>query len=832
VEPLVVSLDDPSACDPALAGGKGAGLARMRQAGLPVPAGFVVTAAAHPSATAARGSAPMRAGTRFRGELATALRTLPRGVSLAVRSSAEAEDSQDLSYAGIYASFLNVRGTRDVLRRVAEVWASADGPAARSYRAQHSLEEAPVRMAVVVQQLVPADAAGIAFTVDPVTGSAERVLIEATLGLGEGLASGSTSADFFALDAGSGEIVERRVATKASRLAATSKGGVATREVGVTLRDRPALADRELAEVGRLVAAVRELFGDHRDIEFAVASGAVSLLQARPVTALAPSPAEAPSIVLSPADDRHAWVPLPMLGAAVPRLLEDVATSYVEASRRCFEETGAPRARFHVLGRFDGLLYARSPRVAEKEVRSRLQRHQRREARLRAAGSSLYAAEIEPHARAAYRRVNRFAELRGAGLEERVAHLETAIAEHAEVIGDLHWRLVSLTTLDWPSAFQRVTGDPATEAGVLLQAIDNRTMQLIRRVRGLAALARGDATLGAMVRAADVEALAQPSPNARPAVRRFRGRLLRLLRDFGTRSGTGFGSAIGPLDPTWNMRPAALLELVASYAEHDPVALARMEGAARRERNAARRRVRRGLAASPARLGRFDALYARAVDQVRVTENHNHLMEQGVAGGLREAIALVGEELAEQRTLGAATDVVHLSLAELQRLARGKPIERLPDLVSERRREYERVSHLEAPRRLGSGAPPPEPPRPGTAPETGAGRHGDRLMGTAASGGRQVSIARVALPGAPRPVLHGGEILVARNAGPDWTPVLPLLGGLVLDEGATFQHAALVAREYRIPAVVQTREATRFVRDGQRIAVDGTAGVVELAPSE
>ena len=81
-------------------------------------------------------------------------------------------------------------------------------------------------------------------------------------------------------------------------------------------------------------------------------------------------------------------------------------------------------------------------------------------------------------------------------------------------------------------------------------------------------------------------------------------------------------------------------------------------------------------------------------------------------------------------------------------------------------------------------------------------------------------------------MLHGGEILVARNAGPDWTPVLPLLGGLVLDEGATFQHAALVAREYRIPAVVQTREATRFVRDGQRIAVDGTAGVVELAPRE
>ena len=619
---------------------------------------------------------------------------------------------------------------------------------------------------------------------------------------------------------------------KARRLGAASRGGVATRAVRAALRDAPALDDRALVEVGRLAAAARELFGGHRDIEFAVASGTTWLLQARPVTALAPPPAEPARIALSPADDRHSWVPLPMLGAALPRLLQDVATSYAAASRRCFEETGASRARHHVLARFDGLLYARSPRVAQREVRARLRRHQRREARRRAAGSSLYAAEIEPRARNAYRRVNRYAELRRAGLEERVAHLETAAAEHAHVMGDLHWRLRAASTLDWPSAFARLTGEPAAEAGVLLQAIDNRTTQLIRRVRGLAALARGDAALGAAVRARDVEALTRPPLDARPAVRRFRGRLRRLLRDFGTRTGSGFGSAAGPLDPTWNMDRGAVLDLVGSYAEHDPAALAGAERTARRQRDAARRRVRRRLAGRPARLARFDALYAWAIDDVRVMENHNYLMEQGVAGGLREAIALVGEALAARGLLAAADDVVHLSLAELGQLARDKSIERLPQLLAERRREHERVSRIEAPPRLGSGALTPGPPLPGTAPGAGAGLDGDRLVGTAASGGRHAGRARVALPGAPRPVLHGGEILVARNAGPDWTPLLPLLGGLVLDQGATFQHAALVAREYRIPAVVQTREATRVVRDGQRIAVDGTAGVVELAPEE
>ena len=79
--------------------------------------------------------------------------------------------------------------------------------------------------------------------------------------------------------------------------------------------------------------------------------------------------------------------------------------------------------------------------------------------------------------------------------------------------------------------------------------------------------------------------------------------------------------------------------------------------------------------------------------------------------------------------------------------------------------------------------------------------------------------------------IESGDILVARNAGQDITPVLPLLGAIVLDEGAIFQHAALVAREYRIPAVIQTLEATRVIADGQRITVDGEAGTVDLAPA-
>jgi len=119
---------------------------------------------------------------------------------------------------------------------------------------------------------------------------------------------------------------------------------------------------------------------------------------------------------------------------------------------------------------------------------------------------------------------------------------------------------------------------------------------------------------------------------------------------------------------------------------------------------------------------------------------------------------------------------------------------------------------------------PPEPAR------DRVGLQGSALYGMPASRGEHTGVARLVAPGAPPPAIAAGEILVAVNAGPDWTPIMPLLGAIVLDEGALFQHICLVAREYRVPCVIQTKEATKVIRDGQRLRVDGRAGSVELNP--
>ena len=135
---------------------------------------------------------------------------------------------------------------------------------------------------------------------------------------------------------------------------------------------------------------------------------------------------------------------------------------------------------------------------------------------------------------------------------------------------------------------------------------------------------------------------------------------------------------------------------------------------------------------------------------------------------------------------------------------------------------------MSAPQSLGDGPVPANPTNIGAALPEGVGRYGNVIRGTGASNGRATGIARVVQVGGAMPRVHPGDILVAVNVGPDWTPAFGIIGGLVLDQGALFQHAALVAREYRIPAVLQTRDATSAIRDGQTITVDGNAGTVEL----
>jgi pyruvate,water dikinase len=268
----ILWLGEESCRQAALAGGKGASLALLIAAGLPVPPGFVV--AAHVLArcvdaerlrSLARAldheaaQALVRAAEPPRQAIADAYTRLGEGL-VAVRSSACVEDSQEASYAGQQDTFLQIQGAAEVCRRVVDCWASFFSQRALFYRAQKgSLDD--LGIAVVVQRMVQAEKSGVLFTVDPVQRRRDRLIVEAVFGLGEQVVSGSVTPDHYVLD--------RRGALARCHLV---NGGVLDQE--------------ELAELVRLGHVLEERFGCPQDVEWAIAGGVLYLLQSRPVTTL------------------------------------------------------------------------------------------------------------------------------------------------------------------------------------------------------------------------------------------------------------------------------------------------------------------------------------------------------------------------------------------------------------------------------------------------------------------------------------------------------------------------------------------------------------------
>jgi pyruvate, water dikinase len=305
----IVPLAEPAAADPALVGGKGAGLHRLIALGVRVPAGFVVSTAAFTAAldefTQARIEAPLRAlppdappalveATSARARAAV-LDAVPDGPVLdavraaytdgglgevAVRSSAAAEDAADTSYAGEHDSYLELRGPDAVAEAVRRCWASLYTARAVSYRGERDVGG----MAVVVQRMVPARAAGVFMTLNPANGDRSTVVCEAVWGLGEPLVSAAVTPDRFVLDKVSGEVLRREIVDKPTRLVRARDGGTATEDVPERLRGTPCLTDAELAELLRIGRAVERAAGGPQDGEFAIDADGVALLQARPET--------------------------------------------------------------------------------------------------------------------------------------------------------------------------------------------------------------------------------------------------------------------------------------------------------------------------------------------------------------------------------------------------------------------------------------------------------------------------------------------------------------------------------------------------------------------
>ena len=305
-------------------GGKGKSLAAMASAGFNVPGGFLVTTSAYrsfvsdndlqsriirlarPAVVENRVSfdeasdnihALFEAGDlapNIAGEVGQAYRALGVSVAVAVRSSANAEDLPDLSFAGQQETYLNVRGEDEAIAAVRACWASLWTARAIDYRHQNGIDQSGVAMAVVVQIMAPSAVSGILFTANPATGERAEMVVNSSFGLGEAIVGGEVTPDTYIIDRATGEAKETIIGAKEQRTVSAGKQGTRMESVPLKERGQSSLTGDMVKELTNTALAIEELYdGVPQDIEWAFSpDGRLSLLQSRPITNLPVQPIE------------------------------------------------------------------------------------------------------------------------------------------------------------------------------------------------------------------------------------------------------------------------------------------------------------------------------------------------------------------------------------------------------------------------------------------------------------------------------------------------------------------------------------------------------------
>ncbi len=748
--PLVVTLAEAAGLEPtrmeALLGNKAANLARLAVAGFPVPAGVVVT----PTAAADWERACARLG-RAVAELGGGT-----GQRFAVRSSGTAEDLAGASFAGQYETVLDV-GIDELPGAVRRVLDSAASARVSAYRRAHpeaaaapagDSSGAGAGMAVLIQVMVAADAAGVAFTANPLTGDREEVVITAVRGLGERLVAGQATGDQWIVRDGQARC------TRAAEQAIT--GGQA----------------RQIATLARRVHAH---FTSPQDLEWAIsagtarANGRLWLLQARPMTAL-PDP-----VAWTPPARGYwmrnlrlgEWLPEPMTPLFADWLLERVDHGELQATR---DHLGGMLQFPHAA--INGWYYLATPPLSPRTILAAL---------LQGRGRLL--------------RFLRYGVL-GPSRDPVAAdrHLLASLAEewHAELL-PRYRRLVLAGEQQLQAA------SPEQLAGIIDQvgAAAGEQLWSLEVVGGSAwkmegALARFYRQHLASTAGTSVQRLLAGLPGTQPDLP---------------------AHAVQSLD--WAHPTAGEL----GWPPPRPSDRHR-ELAARREALTAQ--FTAALAGRPRLQEQFRALLEVTQRYVTIREQQARHLTLGWPL-LRRCALRLGQTLRASGVIDQAEDVFFLTRAELGSRTPSQ------DVVSRRRATWERQRRLPAPLTIG------RPPRllakellaAVEAVRTGGPAPEGAIVGQPASPGRATGPARIVNGPGDFDGFQAGEVLVARATTPAWTPLFARAVAVVTDGGTLAAHASLVAREYGIPAVVGTGDATSRLHDSQVITVDGSAGLVE-----
>ena len=863
----VVKLDT-SDLDIGMVGGKGINIAKMISNGFSVPPAFAVTVDAYEmfldrnglreqireildrtdfddDASLTKGSEEIRSLflnadigddelvdlKKQRGELI--------GEYFAVRSSAVAEDLADASFAGQQDTYLNVR-REDVVRMILTCWASYWNARAMKYRHDASKDHLSQGMAVVVQKMVKSDISGVMFTADPVTGE-DRVIIEASWGLGESIVSGLVTPDSYVLAKDTLEVKDFTVNTKEQGYY-LADGKNQLMDIPKEKAEARCADDDILKLIAEQGLALEKHFGHPQDIEWGVEDGKVYILQSRNITTL-PDSSEKDDILWSRGygDEYWADATTPMFYTVMGRMLTDYVNHEGAHMMGYKDLESGPLTKLHKSRvYFSATVLERIFAHYPKFIRSRelLEYFPQKEQQRISEYGNDYFGTIKSQICLLFRDrdgmiwktdkvyrawAERFLEvcrefdsvdlksISDNDLADWYFRIQKESTKHYQLIryGMVsHSIMTNLLVKNWSSKWLK--DDGTIYAGLMSAPEDNKTVETNKGFSDMGKALRNDPVARekaeSMPAAEFVEWLQTSDSPFKQAYNDF-------IREFGHRSGTRELNA-----PRWAEDPEYVMGVAMQMCNGDSDLREEYDRSVER-RKQTEEEVR-------SRLGFFKRAllfkvlgYARTYLTFRENQRFylDHMMYRNRLIFLEE-----GRRLCEKGLIDEKDDIFFLEDTEAIDILRGGDASGIRERIAPRKAEFMKYRDRLPPKFLYNGVDFDDEPI----------SHGATLIGAASSPGSYKGRVRVIMDVRDLGQVEKGEILVTSNTDPGWTVVFSKLGGLITETGGILCHGAVISREYRIPAVTAVKSATTILHTGDYVSVDGSKGEVTILEEE
>ncbi|MGG0177736.1 phosphoenolpyruvate synthase [Gottfriedia acidiceleris] len=758
-------------------------------------------------------------------------------LAYAVRSSATAEDLPHASFAGQQDTYLNIIGKENILKHISKCWASLFTDRAVIYRMQNEFDHSQVYLSVVIQKMVFPHASGILFTADPITSNRKVLSIDASFGLGEALVSGLVSADCYKVQGN--EIVDKRIATKKLAIYGRKEGGTESQQIDPQKQITQTLSEQQILQLAQIGRHIEAYFRCPQDIEWCLVEDTFYIVQSRPITTLYPIPEvddKENHVYLSVGHQQMMTDPIKPLGLSFWMLTSRAPMR--KAGGRLFvdisQNLASPDSRkmfIEAIGKSDPLLKDALLKVVGREdfMESPVNQAPTPTRNDQTQSSSSFKALIENDPTI---------------VSELIKKNETSIEELKQTIQMKSGSDLMDFILEDLQKLRELLFDPRSSA-VFMSAM-NATEWINERIYEwldeknvgdtLSQSVPNNITSEMGLELLDVADVIRPYPEVIEFLQQveddnFLDELIKFeggqetkdviddyLRKYGMR-------CTGEIDLTrtrWSEKPSTLLPMILSNIKNFKPHESRrkfeqgLEKALQKEQELVER-----LLELPDGKQKAEEI-KEVINLIRNFIGYREYPKYGMISRYyvyKLALLKEAEQLVKTNVIFEVEDLFYLTFEELQKVVRTKKLDY--QIINKRKDEYKLYHKLTPPRVITSDGEiiVGEYKREKLPPEA--------IVGLAVSSGVIEGRARVIL-NMEDANLAEGDILVTSFTDPSWTPLFVAIKGLVTEVGGLMTHGAVIAREYGLPAVVGVENATKLIKDGQRIRVHGTDGYIEI----